>query len=233
VLKENMTSSHSKFNALSDDQLLVELKRLANVERRATAELLRCLMEVDSRRLYLREGCSSLFTYCTQVIHLSESAAYNRIEAARTARRLPALLDALAAGTISLTSARLLSPHLTLDNHQELLSAASHKSKREVEALIARIEPKPPAPTVLRKLPCRPISPVAEGSMPAEPPPLLSSGSDDVEPTGNTTISRAPSASRLPRSEPPRAALSCAQSIRIGAVLWMAEQRGQGIAATW
>ncbi len=118
VLEENMTSSTSKFNAFSDKQLLVELKRLANVERHATAELLRCLIEVDHRRLYLHEGCSSLFTYCTQVIRLSESAAYNRIEVARTARRLPALLDAIADGTITLTSARLLAPHLTLDNHQ-------------------------------------------------------------------------------------------------------------------
>jgi hypothetical protein len=34
--------------------------------------LLALLMELDARRLYLGEGCSSLFTYCTQVLHLSE-----------------------------------------------------------------------------------------------------------------------------------------------------------------
>ena len=45
-------------------------------------------MELDARRLYLREGCSSLFTYCTQVLHLAEGSAYNRIEAARAARRV-------------------------------------------------------------------------------------------------------------------------------------------------
>jgi hypothetical protein len=55
------------------------VKRLAAGERRATAVLIRSLMELDARRLYLSEGCSSLFTYCTQVLHLSESAAYNRI----------------------------------------------------------------------------------------------------------------------------------------------------------
>jgi hypothetical protein len=46
-------------------------------------------MELDTRRLYLGEGCSSLFTYCTQVLHLSEHAAYNRIETARAARFSP------------------------------------------------------------------------------------------------------------------------------------------------
>jgi len=43
-------------------------------ERRAMAALIRSLMELDARRLYLGEGCSSLFTYCTRVLHLSESA---------------------------------------------------------------------------------------------------------------------------------------------------------------
>ena len=77
------------FAPLSDDQLLAETKRLVANERVATAALLKSLMEIDARRLYLREGCSSLFTYCTQVLHLAEGAAYNRIEAARAARRFP------------------------------------------------------------------------------------------------------------------------------------------------
>jgi hypothetical protein len=97
------------------------------------------LLEVDARRLYLREGCASLFTYCTQVLHLAEGAAYNRIEAARAARKYPIVLDALAAGSITLTSTRLLAPHLTDANHRDLLEGASHKSKREVELLIATL----------------------------------------------------------------------------------------------
>ena len=68
------------FATLSDDQLLAETKRLVANERAATAALLQSLMEIDSRRLYLREGRSSLFTYCTQVLHLAEGAAHNRIE---------------------------------------------------------------------------------------------------------------------------------------------------------
>jgi hypothetical protein len=47
--------------------LIAETKRLVGCERAATAALLQSLMEIDTRRLYLREGCSSLFTYCTQV----------------------------------------------------------------------------------------------------------------------------------------------------------------------
>ena len=83
------------FATLSDDQLLAETKRLVANERVATAALLQSLMESIRGGSYLREGCASLFTYCTQVLHLAEGAAYNRIEAARAARRFPPVLSAL------------------------------------------------------------------------------------------------------------------------------------------
>jgi 5-methylcytosine-specific restriction endonuclease McrA len=157
------------FEAFSDDELIAETKRLVSCERAATAALLRSLMEIDTRRLYLREGCSSLFTYCTHVLHLAEGAAYNRIEAARAARRFPMILEALADGFVTLTSIRLLAPHLTDQNYRELLDAAHHKNKREIELLVATLKPKPPAMTVIRKLPAdaaavRPV--VVSASMP-------------------------------------------------------------------
>ena len=74
---------------LSDPALLHEVKRLAACEREATAALVASLAELDARRLYLGEGCASLFAYCTQILHLSEHAAYHRIEAARASRRCP------------------------------------------------------------------------------------------------------------------------------------------------
>ena len=102
VLQTNMTPTQIQIAGLTDDQLLDEVKRLAQRERTATGDLLRCLIEVDTRRLYLREGCASLFTYCTQVLHLAEGAAYNRIEAARAARRFPIVLERIAEGSLTL-----------------------------------------------------------------------------------------------------------------------------------
>ena len=71
---------------MADRDLLDATLRVAGDGRRITAELLALLAELDVRRLYLREGCSSLFAYCTDVLRLSELAAYHRIEAARAAR---------------------------------------------------------------------------------------------------------------------------------------------------
>src|SRR6188474_3561263 len=125
---------------LPDDQLLAEVQRLAGREREATARLVAAVAELDARRLYLGQGCSSMFTYCTQVLHFAEHAAYNRIEAARAARRFPVILALLADGSIHLSAVRLLAPHLKPDNHTDVLREATHKSKREVEQIVARLQ---------------------------------------------------------------------------------------------
>ncbi len=138
---------------LSDSELLVEVKAAAESERHATARLIALLAQVDARRLYLGEGCSSLFTYCTQVLHLSEHAAYGRIEAARAARRFPVMLDLLAEDAITLTTITLLAPNLTSANHKDVLNSARHKSKRDIEHIVARLRPQPPVAPSVRKLP--------------------------------------------------------------------------------
>ena len=148
-----MTNAHTSFADLPDDQLLVEVKRLAGAERCATAALVRSLVELDARRLYLGEGCSSLFGYCTRVLHLSEHAAYGRIKAARIAWRFPLVMELFTDGAVNLTTIVLLAPHLTPENYEELLRAATHKSKREVEHLVAAVRPRPDVPSAVRKLP--------------------------------------------------------------------------------
>jgi len=145
---------------ISDERLLVEVRRASADERHATAQLIALLAELDVRRLYLGEGCSSLFTYCRHVLHLSEHAAYGRIEAARASRSYPIILELLAEGALTLTAVGLLRQHLTPENHREVLEAAAHKSKREVEELSARLRPQPAVPTSVRKTPS-PKQPVA------------------------------------------------------------------------
>src|SRR3989442_7069877 len=112
---------------LSDTELVAEVSRLAHCERETTAHLIAHLAEFDARGLYLGLGFSSLFSYCTEILRLSEHEAYNRIEAARAARAaraFPLILDMLVEGSLNLTTVRLLAPHLRGDNHEDLLAAA-------------------------------------------------------------------------------------------------------------
>lgn len=147
-----MLQQYGSYRGFSDRALTVEVLRLAGCEQRATADLVAALAEFDVRRLYLGEGCSSLFMYCTRVLHLSEHAAYSRIQAARTAYRFPLIFDMLFAGDITVTNVELLGPVLTEQNHRDLLHEARHRSKREVEMMVARLNPRPDAPCVITPL---------------------------------------------------------------------------------
>ena len=149
----NGIMNKNSIHDLSDEQLVNAVKAAATVERKATAHLIALLAEMDARQLYLGQGYSSLFVYCTQCLRLSEHAAYGRIEAARAARRFPLILELLSDGSITLTTVCLIASHLTADNHQHLLDAARHKSKRGVEQQIATLRPVPDVPSIVRKLP--------------------------------------------------------------------------------
>ena len=160
---------------LTDGALIAEVTRCARDERHATAQLIAHLAELDARRLYLSEGKSSLFTYCRDVLGLSADAAYNRVEAARACRLFPRILQQLVDGSLTVTSVRLLARHLTAENHRELLAAASRRSKREVEELIACRFPQPDTPSSVRKVPER--APSSTPNVPArtatEPVPVI------------------------------------------------------------
>src|SRR5712691_2503359 len=161
---------------LSDPELLARIAALAGKERDASVELVAHLAELDTRpSLYAALGHGSLFTYCTAVLKLSEDAACNRIYAERACRRFPVILDALASGALSLTSVRMLSPHLTAENHEAVLARASGRSRSEIEALVAELAPRPDVPSSVRKLPG--VTPAAPLSAPAPPPAI------EVKPT--------------------------------------------------
>jgi hypothetical protein len=141
--------------SLTDDELLRRLRELLASSRRVEAELVAHIGEVDERRLYARAASPSMFAYCTDRLGLSEAEAYFRIAAARASRVHPELLAMLADGRLHLSGIAKLAPHLRAENRQALLSRAAHKSKREIEELIAEMFPRPDAPASIRKLPVR------------------------------------------------------------------------------
>ena len=134
--------------------------------RRVESELVAHIAEVDERRLYAREprggsACPSMFTYCTEALHMSEAEAYLRIRVARASRKHPGLLRMLEDGRIHLTGAAKVSPYLTEANRDTVLPRAEHKSKARIEELVAEIAPKPDVAPAIRKLPASPKVPAA------------------------------------------------------------------------
>ncbi|HVQ31904.1 MAG TPA: HNH endonuclease signature motif containing protein [Vicinamibacteria bacterium] len=157
--------ANCSLESIPDDELLRRLADLLRQSRRVECDLVAHIAEVDARRLYAREASPSMFVYCTDVLHLSAAEAYLRITVGRAIREHPVILVMLGEGLLHLTGIAKLAPHLTPANRDALLDRAVHKSKRQIEELLAEIAPRPDAPTAMRKLPERPPA-----QTPAPPP---------------------------------------------------------------
>ena len=174
-----MMKPSSALESLSSADLLSATRELVQKSRGLEAELLLHLGEVDERKHYLECAFPSMFAFCVEELGFSEDAAYARITVARAARRLPAMVEAVRSGKVHLTGLRMLVPHLTDQNHREVLAQAAGKSKRGVEELVARLSPQPAIPALIRKLPELPApatvrsAPLAAGELSpiAGPPP--------------------------------------------------------------
>lgn len=168
-------TAHATITKLSDDELLHAVEITVGELQESLADLLVSLAEVDHRKLYRVRAYDSMFTFCTGHLNFSEGQAYRRIGAARAARRFPLLLELVRAGELHLTGVNLLAPHLTDDNHRELLRAACRKSKRAVQELLAVRFPQPEPKATIHKLPA-PCTSARQQGLPAvrslaKPPP--------------------------------------------------------------
>jgi hypothetical protein len=127
-----------QLSRLTDEDLLRELQALAGSQRRGMAQIVAHLGEMDARRLHTKSGFPSLFSYCVELLGFSEDEACRRIEAARLARRFPHIGELLATGDVTLSVLGLLKPHLTEQNHHELLGGISGKSVRLARGMVGR-----------------------------------------------------------------------------------------------
>ncbi len=153
---------------LADAALLRGLTTLVAQDRATTAALLAHLAEVDARKLYLPAAYSSLHEYCVKQLNWCEQAAYKRIRAARAASEHPAIFTAVAEGRLHLSAVVLLSPHLTQENADELITGATHRSKAEVETMLAERFPRTEALGLVQAVGAQEsvMVPVSPGSTP-------------------------------------------------------------------
>jgi hypothetical protein len=137
---------------LADETLLSNLSALVSAERQNTAVLLAHLAEVEARKLYRPAGYSTMHEYCVGALHLSDDSAYKRLRTARAARRFPQIFEAIADGRLHLSGVAVLAPHLTDENVDGLVEEATHRRKMDIEAIVARLAPRPDVPDQVRAL---------------------------------------------------------------------------------
>src|SRR5688500_16374484 len=137
---------HAELSRLPDADLRSRLGALLSEERKVLTDFLVHLNELDRRQLYAELGYASLFDYCTCELKLLKGAAYRRITAARLLGRFPQLEGHLREGRLCLTTVTLLKDVITEANADEVLAKAAHRTKEEVEAMVAELSPEQALP---------------------------------------------------------------------------------------
>src|ERR1700742_2142514 len=117
-------SALGDISAITDHELVARVRRLVRADQALSARLLLHLGEVDARGLFREYAYASMFAYCVEELLMSEAEAYLRIYAARLGRQFPLVFELFAHGALHLTAIKLLGPHLTQDNHVQLLARA-------------------------------------------------------------------------------------------------------------
>ena len=125
-----------------DDVVLRSFDSALCRQSQMTAYLLVHIAVIDARNLYLRAGFESMKSFCMAKMHLTEDAAYKRIQVARLGRQLPRLFLAIANGELSTYDVRMLAPRLTPENVDALVAECAHKTATEIQTVIARRFPR-------------------------------------------------------------------------------------------
>jgi hypothetical protein len=179
-----------------DGELRRGLLTAAGASRRDTALVVAHIAEFDARRLYAAEGYPSMYQFCLRELRFSEDAAYKRIHAARLARAFPVIFEMLADGRLHLSAVVMLYAHRTCSFMDELIQDAVHKTRREIELMLAERFPSPDLPVRVRAL----GMPVMK---PAEPsPPLPLAENRDPDPVQNTPPAHPESLNSAPLAQP-------------------------------
>lgn len=148
IQSQSLTNSNLSRGALQPEHEKIHQYALSASRnfKRAEAELLEALIQVESSRVFLMLGYSSLFSYAVQALGLSEAVAANAITVARKARELPALKKEIETGAIGISKAKKMVSVITIQNQDAWVLKAKTLSTRALEKEVARVNPQQVGP---------------------------------------------------------------------------------------
>ncbi|MEZ4648824.1 MAG: HNH endonuclease signature motif containing protein [Candidatus Eisenbacteria bacterium] len=188
------------FRRMTDTQLVEHADLAVRKEHASIVALLDALAEIDRRSLYLGQGYSSLFDFCTRRWNYSPATAGRYIAAARTAARFPQIRKLLGERRLTVCGAARLASTLNAENCDALTRKAADRTFAEVEALVQVRRTAPRVPDRVRMIGTAPVA------MPkAIPIPLPMPMSVSLPPMGPSMRAPGTSHSEVPpaRSDEP------------------------------
>lgn len=126
---------------LTDTQLLDNFKIIAATEFEASLKLLHLINEAEERKLFIKVGYNSTFSYLVNQLKYSEGAANRRIKSARCIRKFNEVESLLLQREINLSTIIAIHNILTPENCQEILEKVKGKSVNKVKEFAAQYKP--------------------------------------------------------------------------------------------
>jgi hypothetical protein len=152
----------NEISKLTDANLISEVKRLVNEERKVAADLLHYLCEVRRRRLFALYGFSSLFMFCVKYLGYTEAQTQRRLEAMKAMMEIPEIEDKIKVGALSLTAVAQAQSYfksqekenkpVSVEVKREILLTLENKSTRECERELIKLSGEKPLPKERIKL---------------------------------------------------------------------------------
>ncbi len=129
---------------LSNHEIIRRGDRAVRCRHELAIEILDCLVEIEGRSIFLKEGYSSLFDYCTRRWHYSPPKAGRFIAAARCIKNFSAVRNLLSQRRITLCGVSRIAGILTDENADRIVREVSGKKYVEIEKIVAsfKIAPK-------------------------------------------------------------------------------------------
>ena len=160
----------STVSGLSDRRLLAQIKEMVEREKHLTLVIVDHLREIEARSLHLERGFGSLFDYAVTELGYTPSAAWRRIQAMHLSCQIDGVRERLEDGSLTVTAATQLQtafdrnerqasvaaaavgaeaeapPVLDVSARKTLVEQAAGRSTREVERMLASVDPTLVAP---------------------------------------------------------------------------------------
>lgn len=109
--------------------------------KKAHAELLEVVMDIDRLRLFEKFLLNSTFSYCTKILGLSEDVTCTLTRLARVSVVVPELKNAIDEGSLNISNARQIAAILTPENKTEWLERAKSLSQKKLQYEVAKFFP--------------------------------------------------------------------------------------------
>ena len=146
--------------SLSDQEIVSRLRCLVSNEKTLTLDVIRHLVEVHRRGLYLENAYGSLYEYCKGDLGYTDASAWRRARAAQGIIRCPEAWDFLEQGKINICTLGRVYKFVT----PAVLREIAGKSRAEVELIAAVHDTARPIPDRARPV-------LVPTSLPQKPKP--------------------------------------------------------------